>query len=183
MSPAGTLVKGDEKHGRVVDGGYFENSGATTTLEIAKTIDAMAGDKKEDRRWKKVETVVIHISNEPVNPRLPPETLEQAYGHPKIGPGRWMPELLSPLWTFLSTREARGTYARETLRLHVGETNFIHFGLCRESTNVPLGWVLSSSTRRNMNSQLAGQRCETKDTPPRAIFDNRENLERLRRRN
>ncbi len=163
VSPAGTLVKDGRPHGRVVDGGYFENSAATTTLEIAKTIDAMAEDRNEDRRWKKVETIVIHISNEPVNPRYPPETLEQAAGHPKIGPGRWMPEILSPLKTLLSTREARGTYARETLRLHVGEKNFLHFGLCRESTNVPLGWVLSGSTRRNMNNQLAGLRCETDD--------------------
>ena len=185
VSPAGTLVKDGKTYGRVVDGGYFENSAATTTLEIAKTIDAMADDKKEDRRWKKVEPIVIHISNEPANPLFPPETLEKAAGHPKIGPGSWMPEVLSPLWTFLSTREARGTYARETLRLHVGEDNFFHFGLCRESTNVPLGWVLSSGTRRNMNNQLAGLRCETGETeqsPPRVIFDNRENLERLRGR-
>jgi hypothetical protein len=47
---------------------------------------------------------------------------------------------------------------------------------------VPLGWVLSSSTRRNMNSQLAGERCETRDTPPRVFFDNRGSLERLRER-
>ena len=145
----------------------------------------MADDPAEDRRWKKVETVVIHISNEPVNPRYPPETLEKAAGHPKIGPGAWMPEILSPLRTLLSTREARGTYARETLRLHVGEDNFFQFGLCRESTSVPLGWVLSSSTRRNMNGQLAGERCETEEAgnaPPRVLVDNRDNLERLRRR-
>ncbi len=175
-------MKEGKPHGRVVDGGYFENSAATTTLEIAKTIDAMADDRNEDPRWKKVETIVIHISNEPVNPRYPLETLEEGAGHPRIGPGRWMPEILSPLRTLLSTREARGTYARETLRLHVGEKNFFHFGLCRESTNVPLGWVLSSGTRRHMNSQLAGLRCETEDKPPRVIFDNRGNLERLRQR-
>jgi hypothetical protein len=182
VSPAGALAKDGKTHGRVVDGGYFENSGATTTLEIAKTIDAMARDRQEDPRWRRVETIVIHISNEPVNPLHPPETLAQAAGHPKIGPGNWMSEILSPLKTLLSTREARGTYARETLRSHVGEENFFHFGLCRESTNVPLGWVLSSSTRRNMNSQLAGERCETRDTPPRVFFDNRGSLERLRER-
>ncbi len=47
---------------------------------------------------------------------------------------------------------------------------------------MPLGWVLSGSTRRNMNNQLAGLRCETDDKPPRVIFDNRGNLERLKQR-
>jgi len=180
ISPAGTLKRSGEVHGHVVDGGYFENSAATTTLEILKTIGAMADDESEDPRWKRVEPLVIHISNEPVNPLLAPETLAGAPGHPRIGPNAWMNELLSPLWTLLNARGARGTYARETVRFHVGAENFLHFGLCRESTNVPLGWVLSSSTRRNMNSQLAGQRCETRDA--RVIFDNRDNLERLRSR-
>jgi hypothetical protein len=182
VSPAGTLTRGKTEHGRVVDGGYFENSGATTTLEILKTVDAMALDGNEDPRWKDVETLVIHISNEPANPTLPPETLDMAAEHPKIGPHNWMNELLSPLWTMLRTRGARGTYARETVYWHVGEDNFFHFGLCLESANAPLGWVLSSSTRSNMANQLAGEICETADTPPRRIFDNRAALERLRAR-
>jgi hypothetical protein len=180
VSPAGTLEKDGRTYGRVVDGGYFENSGATTTLEIALAINAMADDPDADPRWRRIRPIVIHISNEPLNPRYPPETLARAAEHPRIAPGRWMPELLSPLWTLLSTRGARGTFARETLRWHVGDGNFFHFGLCRESTNVPLGWALSSSTRRNMESQLAGEPCEDPGPPPRVIFDNRANLERLR---
>lgn len=182
VSPAGTLTRDGAKHGRVVDGGYFENSGATTTLEIALAINAMAGDPAADPRWRKVVPTVIHISNEPRTPRYPEETLANGAGHPRIAPGTWMPEVLSPLKTLLSTREARGTFARETLRWHVGDANYFHFGLCRESANAPLGWVLSSGTRRNMNLQLAGERCQSDDTPPRVVFDNRGNLERLRAR-
>jgi hypothetical protein len=33
-----------------------------------------------------------------------------------------------------------------------------------------------------MNLQLAGERCRSRDEPPRVIFDNRGNLERLRAR-
>lgn len=182
VSPAGTLTRDGEKHGRVVDGGYFENSGATTTLEIALAVNAMANDPAEDPRWRKAVPTVIHISNEPRNPAFPPETLANGPHHPRIAPATWMPEVLSPLKTMLSTREARGTFASETLHWHVGDENYFHFGLCRESANVPLGWVLSSSTRRNMNSQLAGERCRSDDEPPRVIFDNRGNLERLRAR-
>jgi hypothetical protein len=182
VSPAGTLTRNGAKHGRVVDGGYFENSGATTTLEIALAVNALADDPAADPRWRKVVPTVIHISNEPRNPRTPEETLAHGAGHPRIAPATWMPEVLSPLRTLLSTREARGTFARETLRWHVGDANHFHFGLCRESANVPLGWVLSSSTRRNMNLQLAGERCRSGEEPPRVIFDNRGNLERLRAR-
>ena len=183
VSPAGTLAKGGKAYGRVVDGGYFENSGATTTLEIAKTIDQMMADDAEDPRWKRVEPIVIHISNEAVNPAYAQEVLANGAGHPKIGPARWMPEIGSPLQTLLSTREARGVYARETLKFHVGPENFFHFGLCRESTNAPLGWVLSKSTRDNMDEQLTqGPRCESAGDPPRVHFDNPGNLERLRQR-
>jgi len=179
VSPAGTLVKDGEKHGRLVDGGYFENSGATTTLEIVLAVQAMALDPTEDPRWERVVPTVIHISNEPRRPDEPPETLAAGARNPRIAPGAWMPEVLSPLRTLFSTREARGTFARETLRAQVGAGNFFHFGLCRESANPPLGWVLSSSTRRGMNQQLAGERCMSGE---RTIFDNRGNIERLRAR-
>jgi hypothetical protein len=179
VSPAGTLVKDGEKHGRLVDGGYFENSGATTTLEIALAAQAMALDPTEDPRWGRVVPTVIHISNEPRRPDEPPETLANGAADPRIAPGTWMPEVLSPLRTMFSARGARGTFARETLRLHVGDDNFFLFGLCRESANPPLGWVLSSSTRRGMNQQLAGERCMSGE---RTIFDNRGNIERLRAR-
>jgi hypothetical protein len=180
VSPAGTLVKDGKQYGRVVDGGYFENSGATTTLEIALAINAMIDDPAADPRWQRVRPIVIHISNEPLNPRYPPEVLARAPEHPRLAPGRWMPEVLSPLWTLLNTRAARGTFARETLRGHVGGENFFDFGLCRESANVPLGWALSSSTRRNMESQLAGEPCVRQGEAPQTVFDNRGNLERLR---
>jgi len=51
VSPAGTLVKDGEVHGRVVDGGYFENSEATTTLEVLLTIDQLALRTSAGRRW------------------------------------------------------------------------------------------------------------------------------------
>ena len=181
VSPAGTLVKEGKAYGRVVDGGYFENSGATTTLEILKTVDWLAA-KDRDRRWKRVEPIVIHISNEPVDPSAEPDTMQAARGNPDIAPRRLLNEVLSPLWTLLNTRSARGMYARETLLWHVGPSNFMHFGLCRRSTNVPLGWALSESTRDRMESELLEEQCESELDPSETIFDNPGNLEKIRRR-
>lgn len=174
VSPAGTLVKDGRVYGRVVDGGYFENSGATTTLEILKTIDQLAA---EDEQWARVEPIVIHISNEPVDPAAGPDTLAAAPDHPLIAPRRLLNEVRSPFLTLLNTRGARGTYARETVRFHVGPSNFLQFGLCRRATNFPLGWVLSQGTRDRMDIQLLTAPCVTAQGA--VIFDNPANLETI----
>jgi hypothetical protein len=181
VSPAGTLVRDGRVHGRVVDGGYFENSGATTTLEILKTIDPLI---KEDRRWAKVEPIVIHISNDAVDPAEGPGTLLSAPKHPAIAPTRLLNEVRSPISTLFNTRGARGVYARDTLYWHVGGANFLHFGLCRRSDNAPLGWALSKSTRGRMEEQLH-KSCPEDAPDDAAFFKNAANLKaidaRLRR--
>ena len=176
VSPAGTLVKDGVARGRVVDGGYFENSGATTTIEILKMLPYMA---ERNPRWKNVEPWVIHLSNEPVNPNAPPDSLQEPRNRREIRPNAWLNELLSPPMALLNTRDARGVYARDTLSWFVGSERFLQFGLCRTSENVPLGWVLSLSTQEHMSDQLTGTRCVSKRHPDRIIFDNPKNLKTI----
>ncbi len=166
VSPAGTLARDGRIHGRVVDGGYFENSGATATNEILQTINLLAD---EDARWRQVDAYVIHISNDPVEARYGNnDSLAAAPDHPGIAPSGFLNEMLSPLVTLLHTRDARGRFARETVMWQAGRSNFLHFGLCRSSANVPLGWVLAASTRERMEAQLTQLRCGTDG----AVFDN-----------
>jgi hypothetical protein len=48
-----------------------------------------------------------------------------------------------PLTALLSTRNARGYYARESAAVGgAAHPNYLHFGFAASSTNVPLGWVL-----------------------------------------
>jgi len=177
VSPAGALKKGGAVHGYVVDGGYFENSGATATVEILETLPLM---ENEDPRWAKVDPVVIHISNEPVAVPAVPDTLEKAPENPNIRPSPWLNESLSPIWAMLNTRNARGMLARETAFWRVGERNFLPFGLCRRSANIPLGWVLSRSTQDRMKAQLDPPGSESRAEP--CSFDNAGNLDRIRAR-
>jgi hypothetical protein len=156
VSPAGTLVRGGVPHGRVVDGGYFENSAATASLEILQTIGGL--QKADPARWGRVDVYVIHISNEPVDPKLT-DALADAPGNPKIAPHDFLNEALSPLLALLNTRDARGRYSRESLAWQVDDGHFLHFGLCRSSRNAPLGWVLSASTRVRMEQQLNAPGC------------------------
>jgi len=169
VSPAGSLRKEDGKtYGRVVDGGYFENSGATTTLAILQTIDQLA---EEDPRWNLVERYVIHISNDPADPNYTDDSLAKAPDNPYIRPSEFLSEVLMPLNALLNTRTARGYYARESAAWEVTHPNYLHFGLCRSSTNVPLGWVLSRATRERMDQQLVnGAPCGKDGNEP--VFDN-----------
>lgn len=153
ISPAGTLKKDGKIYGRAVDGGYFENSGETTVLEILQAIGNLA-DTDKDKTWKKVRPVVIHISNQPVDPRQPTTGLDKNLKDTANRPGLFLNESLSPVMTMLNARNARAVYARETVMGHVIKENFLHFGLCRNAMNPPLGWVLSEAVQVQLNNQL-----------------------------
>jgi hypothetical protein len=175
VSPAGSLEKNGRTYGRVVDGGYFENSGATATLAILQTIDDLA---RKNPRWNQVDRFVIHISNDPVEAQYANDSLAASLDNPNIAPSDFLNEALSPLWALLNTRNARGYYARETAAWQVTPTKYLHFGLCRRSTNVPLGWVLSQSARKQMDEQLVkGPACGVEGAP--AVFDNPEKLAKI----
>jgi len=111
-----------------------------------------------------------------------PATLETAPDNPKIRPHVWLNEVLSPLWAMLDTRDARGVYARDALYWYVSDASFLHFGLCRLSANIPLGWVLSRSTRDRMEKQLASLESPPGQARPACRFDNAGNLEKIGRR-
>ncbi len=160
VSPAGTLKKDGKIYGRAVDGGYFENSGETTVIEILKTIDQLA--EAEPKKWGNVHPVVIHISNEPVDTKFMNISIgtENKDKDKASRPKPCLNEALSPPTTLLNTRNARGTYAREAVKWHVGSKSFLHFGLCKERMEFPLGWVLSNAVQKQMEKQLSDNSCE-----------------------
>jgi len=169
VSPAGSLTRDHRIYGHAVDGGYFENSGTTTALEILKTIDQLAAT---ERFWQNVEPYVILVANEPADLRYPNIQLATLPKSRATTPSGCCNEVLSPLTALLNTRGARGAYARETTRWHVGTAHFLQFGLCKtDSVEIPLGWTLSKVVRDTMQAQLASDAC----TP----YPNRHNLDQI----
>lgn len=167
VSPAGSIVRNGEIHGHAVDGGYFENSGTTTALEVIKTVDLLAA---KDPQWKRVRPYVILISNEPVDLRQLDIRLETGPDNQRIKPLPGGNEALSPWLTLLNTRAARGSYATVTTRWHLGSSQFLHFGLCKhEHLKIPLGWVLSKAAREAMDAQLLSNACGE-------LYTNKQNL-------
>ena len=86
-------------------------------------------------------------------------------------PRSYLNETRSPPVTLLNARNAHAVYAREAVRWHVTCENFLHFGLCKEKIDVPLGWALSDVVQTKMDKQLTTD-CE--------VFQNLNNLKTIR---
>ena len=153
LSPAGTLRDSARglTLGHVVDGGYFENSGASTSAEVLGAIQAYLRDNSLPQR---VLPVVILISNDPH--RASPCTDLQGADLGK--PRDFLNESLSPLIALLKTRDARGKYAEATIRQQVDKREVRGLAFClvlrEHEIPLPLGWMLGESARAEINTQL-----------------------------
>ena len=165
VSPAGTVYRQDlhdldgadpRRWIRLVDGGYFENSGTVTATEVlAMIVDETRDLRKAHELERDVRPIIVHISNDPqVAPKEAAEKL----------PGRtvWMGEVLSPLYAILHVRSGRGIQARELVADLVDDletcgvaTGYeVHFRLWQRGKPIPLGWTLSQQTRDEIVAQL-----------------------------
>jgi len=170
VSPAGRFPDGSH----IVDGGYFENSGATTAYEIATRIKDWCAFKK----IANVDVKIIMISNNPRKPSIAPakpalEPPGPKRTRPAVVSGQFMSELTAPLYTLLNTRDARGTYAqkaigREQRRFKAGVVSapaeaessqqltkdIVYFKLRDTQVPLPLGWMLSAGAARTIREQI-----------------------------
>jgi predicted acylesterase/phospholipase RssA len=150
VSPSGRFK--DRRH--VVDGGYFENSGTATVLDILDDID-LADYEKTNPPVK----IVVVISNDPHEGQEAPPRSD------------FLGEVLTPFDSLMSARDARGSYSEMLLRVRVETTNFFKFSLSQSSqaTNevpLPLGWSLSKLAIEVMNDRLKHQ-----EGTPFAVLD------------
>jgi hypothetical protein len=150
VSPAGSVhaPKGGGNGkllGHVVDGGYFENSGAATAADLIAIL----------RKNQNARPFTIHLLLIKFQERMSDASQKcETYPMPAPGPARFMNETLSPLRALLATRGARGVLAySEALRLPVVPHQFI---LTQASKGIilPLGWLLSGRTRNAIDLQI-----------------------------
>jgi hypothetical protein len=135
FSPAGLLA-----HGHVVDGGYFDNSGATTALELLQAVmDSLRQDAQP------IKPVVIMIEN-----GLESDTVQTF---------AWLSEVLSPINAVVNARTARASLAKRVLRSEVQAKGgqYLRFALdchSKPGLKLPLGWTLSALDRVTMLERL-----------------------------
>jgi hypothetical protein len=137
---------------RLVDGGFFENSGLTTAIELIRIIWQKAAEKQ-------VMLTVVQIENSRATPDWSFEN-----GAPPPAPDHYLPEMMSPLRAIAGTRQARSDLARVTMEQLVAAADgnclgqkcltSVRFELRPCSTPIPLGWSLSDAAREDVRRQL-----------------------------
>ena len=153
---------------RIVDGGYFENFGATTLHELLQELDKNLANKR-------FMPIVIQISSDP---ELSTE-FDPGLGRPMVGKtaiGHFLAQLRVPIQAFANTREAQGVQARLLLNDDVDRWNkgrekgnwkarYFHFRICPQpQPHPPLAWVLSDQAQKVLGQSLEAntQKCNNK---------------------
>ena len=152
VSPAATIEL-ETRQFRVVDGGYFENSGAHVAQQIARAFLGAIGEEEAE----KIQIVPILIINDlgrNTDGKLTPEDLLQ---RPPLGaPEResWAAaELTSPVVAALSTRSARGLNAeQELVRRFEPDCTIV---AAATGGDVALGWLLSKDSTDLLDNAAA----------------------------
>ena len=131
--------------GHVADGGYFENSGAATLLEV---VNALATES--------VIPLAIVLRYRDGSESERSVSLAPG-GSDSAATNRFLLELLGPPVALLKSREAHASFSVEALqrRLTVlgGQTRLVE--LRDDGGVLPLGWTLSERARRAIDDQVA----------------------------
>jgi hypothetical protein len=161
----------DAVWGRVVDGGYHENSGAQTAAGVLRAFRRAAWRfQRAHPELPRIEPQVILISNDPASGRLcepPREPVPEHFAH----------ELFAPIEAVINTRTARGADARralaDTAAAPTGYTatedcakdearaNTLEFSLSDALTEervIALGWLLANGSTHEMQAALCAPR-------------------------
>ena len=172
VSPAARLERAEAEcrgclWGRVVDGGYHENSGAATAFDILQALAPLLLTYR-DKGLTLVPYVILITNNPDESPVMPFIPDKSSFDGAPSKPKGWelLPELLAPLDTLLSTRESRSPYARNVLarltqRLNADSEgkppappHVFEFYLESKTSDPALGWVLSGVSDKSMDLAL-----------------------------
>ena len=156
VSPAGSLYKGGVLFGRVVDGGYFENSGAASLRELIATL---VPDQQQ-----RIHSIIL--TNDATNFRWCDRARPGMI--PRIEPA--VSELSAPVEAMVNTREARGSLCELELIRAMGagppecSRRISEFALGDAPDEVaagipvlqsPLGWFLSGESHHHIEAIAA----------------------------
>ena len=172
VSPAGSLMDaatlrpGHSPTRQLVDGGYFENSGTTTTAELLSLLAPLYGSActgADGLGDDHCPIRIIHISNDPGVESMRSDDSCSSENSPYSHYG----EIRSPVLALANTRDARGVGARAALRrlfyhgkLPTSSRDTLtddwvfHFRLCKGRMPLPLGWTLTDGALTEMSNQL-----------------------------
>src|SRR4030095_522005 len=148
ISAAGRLrASNGENLGHLVDGGYFENTGADTLIDLLRYL-------KQSASPLSIRFIVVVLLNSPPEQHLTDPARIPWHDTASLG------EVFSPLRALLQTRTARGDLALRRVREAVERGDVAEFRVCSDSglREAPLGWQLSQEMADVLDSNVA-QKC------------------------
>ncbi len=135
--------------GSLVDGGYYENLGARTILDVYSLLKKISKAKGYNIRFNLVAIRNTKISD-------------------KERPVHGLYEIVSPMITFSNIWANTGDVALQDAKRLLAEDGdkLFEIHLLREdSENIPLGWFLSETARENIDMQLKNVRLDNVQLP------------------
>lgn len=148
---------------RVVDGGYYENFGATTALELTRLLRT---------RYRLTPTVIL-VNNQPTVEKMDCVTDKTEVADATRAPQRvWFSLLTSPLDTVIRSRRGRGSHAAVELCKYVTSAEVggaFAFITVRKSGDKPLSmsWWLSKDVQQYLALHLASGAAASSDQSSR----------------
>jgi hypothetical protein len=133
---------------RVVDGGYFENFGATTAGELSRALIGLG-----------LEPFIVLINNEPSTFTMECNPETSSVVRPDAPQTTWFATLASPLKALMGTRESRGSHAAAELCTLIGRLDryaFITVAQDNLGSNkeLSMSWWLSKNVQKYLDDQL-----------------------------
>jgi hypothetical protein len=141
ISPAGTVTrpakKGCPPALRLVDGGYFDNSGAQTVLDLVLQL--------RQRTKTEFRPLVLLVRNS-ASPLCAQEIEKD------LAPSRFAPEATSVVRALANARGSHAVVARAALLRAGVEVIDLAVRENTDAANAPLGWALSDQVRRTLDA-------------------------------
>jgi hypothetical protein len=171
ISPAGALVALTSRETRllvnVIDGGFFENSGAATLEEAMERTLKQLKKRRQDVKWI---PLVIEIINDTgmaetdlerrSNSRQEGEEVPLEISSDNVPQIGFANQLISGAQGLYATRTARGILASKTLNEATIDQlggRFVQFRLCpRMNPSPPVGWLLTAASLKAMDDLIVG---------------------------
>ena len=195
LDAAGSVMQDAHVSDRLVDGGYFENFGAATALDVLEQLidggvvwpDSNPSAAAPRGRW--VDPIVIQLSNDasvpPKRPLCAPVPVPDV---PLPSSFRVVSDMTTPLIAFYDTRDGLGQRATDVLRNRLAylskdganDSHYFHFQI--GDPRVPMSWLLSDYAGQLIDAQLprdaSSVACKLEEPSTRPAC-NKQELDRL----
>lgn len=150
ISPPGTIRDGAQAVvDRVVGGGYYENFGAITALELADVL----------RNRYNLRPAIILVNNEPAILGMSCIAPDSRLRYPDAPSALSFATFRSSIEAMMATRSARGTLAAVELCSRVSADNFAFVSVRPDPTNprkaLAMSWWLSKHVQKYLDDQIS----------------------------